>query len=153
MTETREILSLEHFLPYRLSVVSNLMSNAIAGIYSDRYKLGIPAWRVMAILGRFPGISAVEVAERGAMDKVAVSRAVSQLLADGRLERSFADDDRRRSVLRLSAEGWTVYDAVVPLALDYERRLIESLGADDRAALDRVVTSLTEKATALAVKE
>lgn len=150
MTEMREILSLEHFLPYRLSVLSNTVSNAIAATYSQRYGLSVPAWRVMAILGRFPGLSAAEVAERTAMDKVAVSRAVSQLLTDGRIERSFADDDRRRSVLRLSAEGWTVYDQVVPLALEYERALLGSLGADDRAALDRLVSRLMDKAAALA---
>lgn len=153
MTATREILSLEHFLPYRLSVLSNKVSNAIAATYSQRFGLSIPAWRVMAILGRFPGLSAAEVAEQTAMDKVAVSRAVSQLLADGRIERSFADEDRRRSVLRISAEGWKVYDEVVPLALDYERDLIESLGAEDRAALDRLIGTLMAKATELAERQ
>ena len=40
-----------------------------------RFALTIPEWRVIAILGRFPGLSAVEVAERTMLDKVAVSRA------------------------------------------------------------------------------
>ncbi len=151
MTDTRDILTLEHFLPYRLSVLSNVVSNAIAEIYSARYGLSIPAWRVMAILGRFSGLSAAEVAERTAMDKVAVSRAVSQLLADGRIERTFADEDRRRSNLRLSDKGWEVYDQVVPLALEYERNLIASLDPVDRDALDRLIDVLMEKAKALPI--
>ena len=37
-------------------------------------------WRVMAVLARFEGLSAREVAERTAMDKVAVSRALARLV-------------------------------------------------------------------------
>ena len=94
-------LDLEHFLPYRLSVLSNRISGAIAREYSQRFGLGVTEWRVMAVLGRYPGLSAGEVAKRTAMDKVAVSRAVASLLASGRLEREADHDDRPRSVLRL----------------------------------------------------
>ncbi|HEY8352193.1 MAG TPA: MarR family transcriptional regulator [Sphingomonadales bacterium] len=150
MAKEREILILEEFLPYRLSVLSNMVSSAIAATYSERFGLSIPAWRVMAILGRFPGLSAAEVAERTAMDKVAVSRAVSQLLRDGRVERTFADEDRRRSVLRLSPRGYEVYDQVVPLALEYEHRFLDGIDPADRAALKRLMDLLMERATMLA---
>src|SRR6476469_4722707 len=95
-------LELEGFLPYRLSVLSNRVSSAIARVYSERFALGVTEWRVMAVLGRYPDLSASEVAQRTAMDKVAVSRAVASLLASGRLQRDIHGDDRRRSVLRLS---------------------------------------------------
>ncbi len=150
MAKEREILILEEFLPYRLSVLSNMVSSAIAATYSERFGLSIPAWRVMSILGRFPGLSAAEVAERTAMDKVAVSRAVSQLLRDGRVERTFADEDRRRSVLRLSPRGYEVYDQVVPLALEYEHRFLDGIDPADRAALKRLMDLLMERATMLA---
>lgn len=149
MSAVREILTLETFLPYRLSVLSNTVSTSIAKTYAERYDLSVPAWRVMAILGRFPGLSAAEVAERTAMDKVAVSRAVSQLLKAGRIERSFADDDRRRSVLKLSAAGWEVYDEVVPMALALERDLLETLSAVDRETLDRLIDTLFTRAQTL----
>src|SRR5690606_6047046 len=96
---------LEHFLPYRLSVLSNRISQDIARLYAERFELGITEWRVLAVLGRHPGLSAREVAERTAMDKVAVSRAIAALLDAGRLERETHADDRRRSVLRLSRKG------------------------------------------------
>ena len=54
-------LILEDFLPYRLSILSNTVSSTIASAYNKRFGLSIPEWRVIAILGRFPGISAVEV--------------------------------------------------------------------------------------------
>ncbi len=76
-------LDLEEFLPYRLSVLSNTISSAIAGAYASRFGLTVPEWRIIAVFGRFPGLSAREVAEKTAMDKVAVSRAVSRLRAAG----------------------------------------------------------------------
>ncbi|GAB3735227.1 MarR family transcriptional regulator [Luteimonas pelagia] len=135
-------LELERFLPYRLSVLSNRISDAIASAYRGRFGLGVTEWRVMAVLGRHPGLSAGEVAQRTAMDKVAVSRAVARLLARGLLARDTHGDDRRRSVLALSGEGRRVHDQVVPLALEYERRLLAPLDADERAQLERLLGKL-----------
>lgn len=147
--ETRDILDLNAFLPYRLSILSNTVSEAISRIYAERFGLSIPGWRVVAILAQHPGLSAGEAAVRTAMDKVAVSRAVAQLLEAGYLERQFADEDRRRSMLTLSAKGWGVYDQVVPLARRMEAALVESLSAQDRAAFDRLLARLTERAMRL----
>ena len=138
----RDILDLEHFLPYRLSVLSNRISQDIARLYADRFGLGVTEWRVLAVLGRYPGLSASELAERTAMDKVAVSRAVASLLTDGRITRDTHDADRRRSVLELSDEGRRVYAEVAPAALAYERRLLANFAAEDRAALSRLIDLL-----------
>ena len=126
-TEAPARLDLDRFLPYRLSVLTNHVSDAIARQYSERFDLTIPEWRVMAALGNTPGLSASEVATRTAMDKVAVSRAVARLLAKGHIERGTASHDKRQSVLRLSDEGWKIYDQVAPLALEHEQRLLAHL--------------------------
>ncbi len=137
-------LILQDFLPYRLSVLSNRISRSIAQLYEKQFRLTMPEWRVMAILGEKSGLSAGQVADRTAMDKVAVSRAVASLMAAGRLDRKTASDDRRRSVLSLSKKGKDVYAKVVPLACDYEARLIERLSPLDRRNLDVVLSKLTE---------
>ena len=76
-------LELERFLPYRLSILSNRISQAIAREYQSRFDLSMTEWRVMAVLARFDsdGLSASEVAARTEMDKVAVSRALARLVA------------------------------------------------------------------------
>jgi DNA-binding MarR family transcriptional regulator len=143
----RTPLELDRFLPYRLSVLSNTVSTAIAGAYRQRFGLTIPEWRVMAVLGMNPGLSAAEVAQRTAMDKVAVSRAVASLLKQRRIARQTARADRRRSLLKLAAAGQRVYAQVVPFALAYERELIAPLTARDRTALDRAIRILLGRAT------
>ncbi len=142
MTE-HAVLELERFLPYRLSLLSNRVSLEIARLYAERFALNVTEWRLLAVLGRYPNLTATQLAERTAMDKVAVSRAVASLLAEGRLNRKVDGDDRRRARLRLSAKGYRIYDQVAPLALDYERKLLSALSATDRATLDTLLSRLS----------
>jgi len=138
-------LDLEHFLPYRLSVATNRISQGLAGLYAERFGISITQWRVIAVLGREAGLSANDVAERTAMDKVAVSRAVARLLDEGLLQRTLHTNDRRRSILQLSRKGRGIYAEIVPLALDYERCLLNALDADERTALDRALRKLAQQ--------
>jgi DNA-binding MarR family transcriptional regulator len=147
--QSADKLHLDRFVPYRLSVLSNIVSMSIASTYEREFGLTIPEWRVIAVLARYPDLSAIEVAERTAMDKVAVSRAVQRLLATHRLERAYDEGDRRRSILRLSAAGRSVYTRVAPMALRYETQLLEALSPSDRRALDRLLGRLMERARAM----
>lgn len=142
-------LILDRFLPYRLARLSATVSSAVAREYAKQFGLSIPEWRVIAILGRSPGLSAVEVAEQTFLDKVAVSRAVTKLIKAGRIDRQFADADRRRSILNLSAEGRQVHDGVATLALDFERQLIDGLEPDEVDRFNAVMDQLLEKASKL----
>lgn len=144
--ETDRELHLEKFLPYRLAILSHSVSNSIATVYDNRFGLSIPEWRVIVILGRFPGLSAVEVAERTLMDKVAVSRAVTKLIKTGRIDRQFADADRRRSILNLSDKGLEVLEEISPLALGIEDSLLDGMGDDEISALNSIMDRLLEKA-------
>jgi DNA-binding MarR family transcriptional regulator len=139
-------LILEDFLPYRLAILSHTVSSSIARAYDQRFGLTIPEWRVIAILGRFPGLSAVEVADRTMMDKVAVSRAVTKLIKSGRIDREFADADRRRSILNLSDAGRKVHDEIAPLALGIEADLLHGLTAEQIETLNTVIERLLIRA-------
>ena len=145
----KEELILEEFLPYRLAVLSHTVSTTIAKVYEKRFGVSIPEWRVIAILGRFPGMSAVEVADRTMMDKVAVSRAVTKLIKNGRIDRQFADADRRRSILNLSEEGQRVHNEVAQLALAFEEDLLHGIDEDDYEQFNIVLERLLAKARLL----
>jgi DNA-binding MarR family transcriptional regulator len=149
MAIMKDELILEDFLPYRLSITSHTVSTNIARVYEKRFGVSIPEWRVIAILGRFPGLSAVEVAERTFMDKVAVSRAVTKLIKNGRIDRQFADADRRRSILNLSEEGQQVHNEIAPLALDFESQLVADISEDDYKTFNAILEQLLDKARQL----
>lgn len=136
------VLDLDHFLPYRLSVLSNRISADIAGFYHERFGLSVTEWRAMAVLGRYPGASGMDITERTAMDKVAVSRAVNALIDRGLVQREFDQSDRRRSVLTLTERGLAVYDEIAPLALRLEASLLSSLDAGERDLLWKLLDKL-----------
>ncbi|MBV9541231.1 MAG: winged helix-turn-helix transcriptional regulator [Alphaproteobacteria bacterium] len=139
-------LDLEHFLPYRLSVLSNRVSDAIARQYSDRFGLTIPEWRVMAVLGGTPDLSARDVAERTAMDKVQVSRAVESLVKARRVARTADRDDGRIQRLALTTKGRAIYDEVVPLALHLEEIFLSALEPAERRQFDALMAKLARQA-------
>jgi len=123
-------------------VLSNRISHSISNQYEQRFSLTPAEWRVIAVLGEESGLSAGQVAKRTAMDKVAISRAVNNLITVGRLERFFSEHDKRRSILTLSEEGRDVYEQVVPLALSYEATLLQELTEKEQDFLDLVMAKL-----------
>jgi DNA-binding MarR family transcriptional regulator len=142
-------LHLDRFVPYRLAILSNLVSESIANAFEQEFGLSISEWRVLAVLARYPNLSANEVSERAALDKVAVSRTVQSLIASKRVARGLDKGDRRKSVLKLSPAGKAMYTRVAPLALRYERDLLETLSATERRALNRLIGVLIERAREL----
>ena len=52
------------------------------------------------------------------------------------------------SAPRLSPAGRAIYEDVAPMALAYQRRLLEGLDTDERATLDRLLTRVEEREAA-----
>lgn len=146
----RPALRLEHFLPYRLSILSQTTSADLHRRYFDPSHLTIPQWRVIAVLGRFAPLSASEICQHTVMDKVTVSRAVASLRRRRLVEQATDGADRRRSQLRLTPPGRAMHDLIVPLALDYEAELLAQLSPAERTALDGLLDRLLDAARTLA---
>ena len=142
MSKQNPALNLKTFLPYQLSVVTNKISAALARLYSEKFDLSIPEWRVMAVLGQQPGLSADEVCGETEMEKVPVSRAVTKLLDKKLIKRDFSGQDRRRSILRLSGAGYSVYAQIVPLALSFEAGLKTVLTKEEQSQVETLLEKL-----------
>lgn len=137
---------LERFLPYRLSVLANTVSRSLARTYSAQFDLSVPEWRVMAVLARMAPLSAGEVADRAAMDKVQVSRAVTRLCERALLNRQADGADRRRQRLELSRAGWKIYRRIVPPAQALQDRLEAALTPAEARQLDSLLSKLQDAA-------
>jgi len=142
-------LELENFLPYRLSVLAQIVSESLHDLYAGPFDLTVTQWRVMAALGRFAPLTASDVGQRIVMDKVAVSRAVAGLMKRGLIERATDQQDRRRALLGLSAGGHAMHARIVPIALEYEERLYAAFSAGERTLFDRLSDRLFIHARAL----
>ena len=132
-------LVLDRFLPYRLSITSNLVSDRIARAYEALFGITIPEWRLVAVIAEVQAITQAEIGERTRMDKVTVSRAAIALVERGLLARAPNPADKRSHHLSLTAAGRDLYASIAPKALELEAKIFARFS---RAELDGFVTML-----------
>lgn len=142
-------LKLDEFLPYRLSIASNAVSDAIATAYRTLFGLRIPEWRLVAVIAEDGAMSQQALCGRTRMDKVTVSRAAIALVERGLVEREANPDDQRSHLLKLSREGWALYEQVSPKALELEQRIFAGIDPDELARFSAMLDRLEAAANAL----
>ena len=138
------LLRLDDFVPFRLSITSNLVSETIAGTYQALFGLTIPEWRLIAVIAEEDGTTQQRIGQRTRMDKVTVSRAAIALAGRGLIERRLNAEDRRSQRLHLSDEGRTLYAQVAPKALELERRILARFSAGEIEAFQAMLARLDE---------
>ena len=142
-------LVLDDFIPYRLSVTSNLVSDSIARTYESLFGLTIPEWRLIAVIAESDGITQQAIGRQTRMDKVTVSRAAIALVERGLLARRANADDRRSHLLDLTAAGRDLYAVVAPKALDLEQRIFSQFAPDEVATFTAMLRRVEQITLAL----
>ena len=143
-------LKLDTFLPYRLSVVSNRVSAAIATAYDRLFGLKIPEWRLIAVIAEQQPITQQAVGVATRMDKVTVSRAAQALVDRGLIARQPNAGDKRSHLLTLTATGRALYDQVAPKALEMEAAIFEQLDPAARRTLSAMLDQIETAAARVA---
>ncbi len=123
-------LILETFLPYRMNRLAASISQEFRSVYGRYHDLTVPEWRVLATLGEYETMGAKAIGAHSSMHKTKVSRAVRALEERRWLVRETHPTDRREEVLRLTVRGRAVYGEIVPKALAFERKMIDTLGVE-----------------------
>jgi DNA-binding MarR family transcriptional regulator len=141
-------LKLNDFLPYRMSIASNAVSDAVATAYRNLFGLRIPEWRLVAVLAEGGAMSQQALCGRTRMDKVTVSRAAIGLVERGLIARAANPIDQRSHLVALTPEGWQLYEQVAPKALELERRLFASFSEDEKTQLAAMLARIEAAATA-----
>lgn len=144
-----EVLDLDAFLPYRLSLLADLVGRGISATYERDFGLTTAQWRVLAAVARHPGATAQRIVAMTPMDKVQVSRAVARLCEQGLLARGACPRDGRSSLLSLTHRGLALYRAIAPRAAAYDRALQGALTPDEQRSLLELTARLIEAARSL----
>jgi DNA-binding MarR family transcriptional regulator len=142
-------MNLQAFLPYRLAVLSEQVSQCLALVYRERFGLSRDEWRVLAALDEAGTVKTADVIAATTLEKMPVSRAITSLQAQGHVERLADPDDGRGWLVRLTPAGRALVQKIAPLARAREAFLLEPLSADERAALERALTLLGQQAQRL----
>jgi DNA-binding MarR family transcriptional regulator len=147
--QVSEPFQLTDFFPYRLAVLSERVSMAVAQLYSDRFDVTRAEWRVLAALAVNNGMTAKEIIAYSTLEKMQVSRAVVSLEAKGHVVRSTDAADRRAQILTLTAAGRALFKKIVPLARAREADLLQDLDKEELALLASVMDKVLHRAQKL----
>jgi DNA-binding MarR family transcriptional regulator len=139
---SKNALRLDDFLPYRLSVTSNLVSDRIAQSYRALFGLTIPEWRMIAVLAEQPHAMQQEIGLRTRMDKVTISRAAIALAARKLIARTPNPADGRSHCLVLTAAGTELYARIAPKAREMEREIFGDFPQDSLRAFDTMLRAI-----------
>jgi DNA-binding MarR family transcriptional regulator len=135
-------LPLQEFIPYKLAVVANRLSQSIGSLFEKKYGIQIPEWRILMALHSCGPLAPNEVVEHTSMDKGRVSRAQRRLVELGLVSVSNDPRDGRRLVLFLTRKGAGMCAAIIPAARATEAWFLSVLPARERQVLDRALTRL-----------
>jgi DNA-binding MarR family transcriptional regulator len=137
-------LKLDEFLPYRLTVLASLVSQAVSQSQFGG-GIGVSEWRILVTLGQVGVMTAKAVGHHSQMHKTKVSRAVTELEKRHLVARRTNRSDLRESHLSLTPAGRALYEALAPGALAFAAQLDDAIEPDDRAAFERTIGRLTER--------
>ena len=144
-----EKLALHEFIPYKLAVVANRLSQSIGSLFEKKYGIQIPEWRILMALHSCGPLAPNEVVDHTSMDKGRVSRAQRRLVE---LDLVIVRDDPRdgrRLVLFLTRKGAGMCAAIIPAARETEAWLLSVLPAGERRALDKALSRLLTRSQEL----
>jgi len=139
-------LSLDNYLPYRLSVASNAVSALISTAYDSLYGLKIPEWRLIWVLNEDGPSTQQALVKRTCMDKVTISRAAQALAKRRLITRAPHEHDGRSHHLILTPEGQRLFNDVAPSAVEFEKEVLAGLSAEEITQFKDLLRRVEESA-------
>lgn len=109
LNETAEVVLL-----HRLLKLTNRLMAPFSTHLSYRHKISVNEFRLLMTVGALGKTASHEVAELTGVNAMSISRAVSALQKQGRVEVERDEGNKRRKWLSLSDEGRRLYEIMLP---------------------------------------
>jgi DNA-binding MarR family transcriptional regulator len=136
---------LEDFIPYKLAVVANRVSQSIGRLFETQFNIQMPEWRILMTLYAYDVLVFNEVVARTSMDKARVSRAQRRLV-DLELITSVNDPtDGRKVILALTSKGEKICADILPEAAKREAWYLAALDDQEHRQLDVILDKLMKR--------
>jgi DNA-binding MarR family transcriptional regulator len=130
-------------------VLSNRIGRAFHGEMETKFGITIAEWRVLLTLNSEEGVSAAEITNRWAMEKMSVNRAIQRMVDNGCITRERDPDDRRSYLLALTSKGRKLHDKISPTANKRYNELMSAIDSDESDAMVRALQKILRKAEQL----
>lgn len=119
-------LELDNFLPYHLSVTSEMVSRALSKVYAG-FGITIPEWRVMVHLNHHGSLTPSQLGIATSMDKARISRALILMDKKALISRQVDQRDKRVAHICLTDTGKELFVRIEPEVMAWNERLAREM--------------------------
>ncbi|MBV8643334.1 MAG: MarR family transcriptional regulator [Candidatus Eremiobacteraeota bacterium] len=122
---------------------TNLVEGRVAGRLRDAFDTTLPRFDFLSQLERHPGgLRMTEISRRMMVTGGNITRIAEQLLNEGLISRCVARDDRRASIVRLTASGRRAFGEMARRHEDWIVETFAGLSEAERTQLFRLLAKL-----------
>lgn len=132
---------LQGFIPYLLYRVTNRLNALLLGRLRA-LKVNPSRWRVLSVLKAHGRLSISEIVEQTLMEQPTVSRVISQLEREGRVERHPSKEDSRVTHVVLTDQGIEAFDAIAPTATRHQEIALHGLTKKELDSLVKILKKI-----------
>ena len=145
--------TLDDFLLFRLYNLSKLAAHGVGLMLHREAGISRRDSRILAYVGKHPGVSLTQLARIAELDTVVTSRCVAHLVARGMLVKTRMRSNKRLAVLALSEVGKVTYEQARCAGRQYNIDFSDCLSDREAGLLDVLLTKLEHKAKELTERE
>lgn len=136
-------LTLDDYVTYKVTVLAQMFGREAARIYSSKWGLSLPQYRIMTVLSKLPGMSLRELTDQTQMDKGQISRVITQMEADGLITRESDENDGRRLILTLTPSGAQLFQQTIGTAESRQKAILSVLSREELDNLNATLSKLS----------
>lgn len=133
----------DDYLPALLAQASHLISGEFHAVVTRR-GFTVSEWRVLATLSDGQALSIGRLVEITTLKQSTATRVLDRMESKGQIERVPSDEDRRVTLVRITAEGRRTARRLIPLARAHEHRVLQPFGLQRAEELKSTLRSIVE---------
>ena len=137
----------DDYTPALLGLLSNVLARGSSRVFHHVHGIGTNEWRIVSALGNHPGATSGELCEILGINKSIASKSVNVLLDRDLIAQ--LNGRRGSRHLYLTAAGARVHDDFMPIALQRQQILQESLTPAEVTQLNSLLVRMLDSAEAM----
>lgn len=128
---------------WRISFVANFFTGPLYAEVLERFDVSRAGFVILFSLSHEDGLVARDICRVTGLPKNSISRAVTELEANGLIARDTDRSDKRAKPLHLKDEGRALLAEIVPLFSKRQAAMLAPLTAEEVTELDRLMGKIT----------
>lgn len=127
---------------WRVNFLANFFTGPVYRQLDEQFALTRPEFVILYCLKNKPGLVARDVCLVTGLPKNSISRAVSELLGKGLIERTRGQKDKRAKPLSLTEQGQAILKEILPIFGIRQKSMRAALTDDEQSEFDRLILKI-----------